>query len=58
MESQLEIDDNFINKLRVMAIPPNNTVSIVSKHLRGYIPDGRQMGIACNKYPAGIDKFT
>ena len=58
MESQLEIEDYFIKKVREMAFSPKNTVPIMKKHLRGYIPDGRQLGIACGKFTAGIDHFT
>ena len=31
---------------------------ILNKHLKGYVSDGRQLGIACNKFPGGIDQFT
>jgi hypothetical protein len=55
MESQLEIEDYFINKVREMAISPENSVPILKKNLNGYIPDGRHLGIACGKFPAGID---
>ena len=58
MESQLEIEDYFISKVREMAIAPENTVPILNKNLMGYIPDGRQLGIACGKLPEGIDQFT
>ena len=37
---------------------PDDHVPVVSKHLRGYVPDGRQTGIACGKYPAGVDQYT
>jgi hypothetical protein len=30
---------------------------ILSKHLKGYIPDGRRLWIACSKFPGGIDQF-
>ena len=42
MESQLEIEDYFINKVREMAISLENTVPILDKNLKGYIPNGRQ----------------
>ena len=54
----MEIEDYFIKKLRGMAISTENMVPILSKHSRGYVPDERQMGIACNKFPGGIDQFT
>ena len=41
-----------------MAITPNDSVLDVSKHLKGYVPSGRQLGIVCNKFPVGIDRFT
>jgi hypothetical protein len=31
---------------------------LLGKQLRGYVPDGRQTGIASNKRPAGVDQFT
>jgi hypothetical protein len=40
-----------------MEVTPNDTVPILNKHLRGYVPDGRQFGIASNKFPRGIDQF-
>ena len=48
----------FRNKLRGMAVTPNESVPILNKHLKGYIPDGRQLGIASNEFPGGIDQFT
>ena len=58
MDSQIEVEDHFIRKLRGTAVTPNDTLSILNKHLRGYVPDGRQLGIASNKFPGGIDQFT
>ena len=26
--------------------------------MKGYILDGRQLGMACNKFPGGIDQLT
>ncbi len=54
----MEIEDYFIKKLQGMAVSPENTVPILNKHLKGYVPDGRHVGIACNKFPGGIDQFT
>ncbi len=31
---------------------------LLSKNLKGYVPDGRQTGIANIKYPAGVNQFT
>jgi hypothetical protein len=36
-----------------MAATPNELVPILSKHLKGYVIDGRQLGIASNKFPGG-----
>jgi hypothetical protein len=58
MVSQVEVEDYLIQKLKGMAFTPNDNVSILSKHLRGYAPDGRQLGIASNKFPCEIDQFT
>jgi hypothetical protein len=58
MVNQMEIEDHFIRKLQGMAISPLDTVSIMSKHLKGYVPDGWQLGIACNKFPGGIEQVT
>jgi hypothetical protein len=58
MVSPIEIEDYFIRKLQGMAVTPNDTVPILSKHLGGYVTDGRQLGIANNKFPGGIDQFT
>ena len=58
MINQLEIEDYFIKKLQGMAISSDFAVPILNKHLKGYVLDGRQLGIASNKFPAGIDQFT
>ncbi len=31
---------------------------ILSKNLKGYVLDRHQTGIACGKYPAGVNQFT
>ena len=41
-----------------MAGTPNESMQILIKHLRGYVPYGRQLGITNNKFPCGIDQFT
>ena len=58
MVRQLEIEDYFIRKQQGMVITPSESVPILSKHLKGYVPNGRQLGIACNKFQDGIDQFT
>jgi hypothetical protein len=45
-------------KLQESAFVSNNYMPLLSKRLKGYVPDGRQIGIACNKFPAGINQFT
>ena len=56
MVSQLETEDYFIRKLQGMPVTPNESVPILNKHLKGYVPNGRQLGIACNKFSGGIDR--
>ena len=58
MACQLEIEDYFIRKLQGMAVLPKESVPILSKHLMGYVLDGRQMVIACNKFPGGNGQLT
>ena len=54
----MEIEDYFIRKLQGMAITPIDSGPILSKHLKGYVPDGQQLGIVCNRFPRGIDQLT
>jgi len=49
MTSDMEVEDYFIKKLREMAINPVETVPLLSKNLRGYVPDGHHTGIASSK---------
>jgi len=58
MVSNMEVEDLFLRKLQESAIVQGGSVPLLNKHLKGYVPDGRQMGIACWKYPAGVDQFT
>ena len=58
MTSDLEIEDYFLRKLKETAVNPSQNVPLLSKNLRGYVPDGRQTGIANSKYPAGVNQFT
>ena len=41
-----------------MAFSPQNAVPILNKHLNSYVPERRQLGIACKNIPHGGDKFT
>ena len=54
----MECEDYFIGRLRDSAIQPSNAMPLLGKQLKGYVPDGRQTGIATAKRPAGIDHFT
>ncbi len=47
-----------MSKVRKAAINPAQFVPLLSKHVKGYVPDGHQMGIANGKYPAGENQFT
>jgi hypothetical protein len=58
MTSDMEVEDYFLKKLREMAINPDEIVPLLSKNLRGYVPEGHQTGIANSKYPAGVNHFT
>ncbi len=58
MTSDLEIQDYFLRKLRETAINPGQNVPLLSKNLKGYVPNGRQTRIANIKYPAGVNQFT
>ena len=51
----MEIGDYFIRKLHGMAVTPNDSVPILNKHLKGYVPNGRKLGIASKKFPDDID---
>jgi hypothetical protein len=54
----MEVEDYFLRKLREMAINPAKFVPLLSKSLKGYVPDGHQTGMACGKFPAGVNHFT
>ena len=58
MVGSIEVEDLFLRRLQESAIVPDEYVPLLSKHLKGYVPDGRQTGIVCGKYPAGVDQFT
>jgi hypothetical protein len=58
MVSEMEVEDFFLRKLRETAINPALSVPLLSRNLKGYVPDGHQTGIACGKYPAGVNHFT
>ena len=40
MVSDMEVEDYFLRKLRETAINPAQSVPLLSKHLKGYVPDG------------------
>ena len=53
----MEVEDYFLRKLKKTAINLAQSVPLLSKILKGYVPDGCQTGIACGKYPAGVNRF-
>jgi hypothetical protein len=53
----MEIEDYFMSKLHESAISINGFLPLLSKHLKCYVHDGRQTGIACNNFPDGIDQI-
>ena len=57
MVSDMEMEDFFLRKLRETAINLALSVPLL-RNLKGYVPDGHQTGIACGKYPAGVNQFT
>jgi hypothetical protein len=58
MTNDMEVEDYFLRKLRDMAINLAQSVPLLSRNLKGYVPDGHQTGMACGKYPAGVIQFT
>jgi len=58
MVSDMEVEDFILRKLRETAINPALYVPLLSRNLKGYVPDWHQTGIACGKYPAGANQFT
>ena len=58
MCNYMEMEDYFLWKLRETAINPAQSVPLLSRNLKGYVPDGHQTRIACGKYPAGVNQFT
>jgi hypothetical protein len=58
MTRDMEVEGYFLRKLRETVINPVTTEPLLSKNLKGYVPDGRKTEISNGKYPAGIDQFT
>ncbi len=58
MWSDTEVEDYFLRKLKETAINPARFVPLRSRSPKGYVPDGHQKGVACGKYPAGVNQFT
>jgi hypothetical protein len=58
MVSNMEVADLFMRRLQESAIVPGDYVPLLSKHMKGYVPDGRQTRISCGKYPVGVDRYT
>jgi len=57
MTIDMEVEDYFLRKLREMAINPAQFVPLLSRNLKGHVPDGHQTGMASGKYPAGVNQF-
>jgi len=55
MINSMEVEDLFLRRLQESAITLDDYVPLLSKHLKGYVPDGCHIGIACGKHPAGVD---
>lgn len=58
MTSDLEIEDYFMRRQGEIAISTDTSVSLLSKHLKGCVPDGHHTGIEANKFSAGVNPFT
>jgi hypothetical protein len=58
MKIDMEVEDLFIRMLRQSAVQPTNQVPLLNKQLKGYVPDGRQPGIASARHLGGVDQFT
>jgi hypothetical protein len=58
MTSDAEIEDNFLRKLHEKAVQLDNSLPLMSMHMKGYVPDGRHTGISCNQFPASVDQST
>jgi len=56
--SSMEVEDLFIRRLSESTIILDNNMHLLITHLKGYVPDGRQTGIANSKHPAGVGQFT
>jgi len=49
MVSDMEVKDYFLRKLRETGISPTLSLPLLSRNLKGYVPDGHQTGISCGK---------
>jgi hypothetical protein len=47
MTSDMEVEDFFMRKLRETAANPALPVPLLSRNMKGYVPDAHQTGIAC-----------
>ncbi len=54
----MEVEDLFLRRVQENTHTQDEFVPLLIKHLKRYVPDGRQTGIACGKHPAGVDQFT
>ena len=58
MVSSMKVGDFFMRRLSESAIIPYRSMPLLNKHLKGYVPDRRQTGIARSKQPASVDQLT
>ena len=57
MSSDMEIEDCFMRILQDSVVSNNIYMPLLSKHLKGHVPDGIQTGIASNKFQAGSEQI-
>jgi hypothetical protein len=58
MNNDMEVDDYFIRMMRESATHPSDSMSLLSKQMKGYVLDRRKRSIATSRHPAGFDQFT
>jgi hypothetical protein len=58
MVSSMEVEEFFTRRLSESAIIPDSNMPLINKHLKVYVPDGSQTGIASSKHPTRVDQFT
>ena len=53
----MEVENYFLRKLKETAINQAMSVPLLSRNLKGYVPNRHQTGMACGKCPAGVNQF-